>query len=128
MEGVLDGLRDDCCSPYLDDVLCFSKTFHGYVEDLRRVLRRLREHGIKLRAKKCELFRRQVRYVGRLVTSEGVQIDPKDLEAVLQLKEREPKNVGEVRGLLGFLGYYRSFIQDFSRIARPLFQLVEGPS
>lgn len=126
MEGVFDGMRDECCSPYLDDVLCFSKSFPDHVEDLRRVLRRLREHGIKLRAKKCELFKRQVRYLGRLVTSEGVQIDPKDLEAVLQLKEREPKNVGEVRGLLGFLGYYRSFIQDFSRIARPLFKLAEG--
>lgn len=109
MEGVLDGLRDECCSPYLDDVLHFSKSFHDHVEDLRRVLHHLREHGIKLRAMKCELFRRQVRYVGRLVTSERVQIDPKDLDAVLQLKEREPMNVGEVRGLLGFLGYYRSF-------------------
>ena len=128
MEGMLAGLRDECCSPYLDDVLCFSKTFQGHVEDLRRVLCRLREHGVKLRAKKCELFKRQVRYVGRLVTSEGVQIDPKDLEAVLHMKERQPKNVGEVRALLGFLGYYRSFIQDFSRIARPLFKLQEQPA
>lgn len=128
MEGVLAGLRDECCSPYLDDVLCFSKTFHGHVEDLRQVLSCLREHGVKLRPKKCELFKRQVRYVGRLVTSEGVQIDPKDLEAVLQMKERKPRNVGEVRALLGFLGYYRSFIQDFSRIARPLFKLQEHPA
>lgn len=128
MEGVLDGLRDECCSPYLDDVLCFSKTFHDHVEDLRRVLCRLREHGIKLRPNKCELFKSQVRYLGRLVTREGVQIDPKDIEAVQHLKEKEPKNVGEVRALLGFLGYYRTFIRDFSRIARPLFQLIESPS
>lgn len=125
MEGVLDGLRDDCCSPYLDDVLCYSKTFHDHVRDLKGVFCRLREHGIKLRPKKCQLFKHQIRYVGRLVSSEGIQVDPKDLEAVLKLKEKEPKNVGEVRALLGFLGYYRPFIQDFSRIARPLFKLLE---
>lgn len=128
MEGVLDGLRDECCSPYLDDVLCYSKTFHNHVDDLRKVLHRLLEHGVKLCPKKCELFKRQVRYVGRLVTREGVQIDPKDLEAVYHLKDREPKNVGKVRALLGFLGYYRTFIQDFSRLARPLFKLIEIPS
>lgn len=127
MEGVLDGLRDECCFPYLDDVLCFSKTFQDHVKDLQRVFCRLREHGVKLRPTKCELFKHQVRYVGRLVSSQGVQVDPKDLDAVLQWKERKPKNVGEVRALLGFLGYYRSFIQDFSRIARPLFKLQEHP-
>lgn len=127
MEGVLNGLRDECCFPYLDDVLCFSKTFQDHVKTLKRVFCHLREHGVKLRPKKCELFKRQVRYVGRLVTSEGIQVDPKHLEAVLQWKEREPKNVGEVRALLGFLGYYRSFIQGFSRIACPLFKLQESP-
>ena len=60
MEGVLGDLRDDCCSPYLDDGLCFSKTFHDHVDDLSRVLRLLREHGVKLRPKKCELFKSQV--------------------------------------------------------------------
>ncbi|KAL6491090.1 hypothetical protein MHYP_G00014350 [Metynnis hypsauchen] len=126
MEGALKGLRDECCSPYLDDVLCYSKTFSDHVTNLKQILGRLRACGIKLRPTKCELFRRQVRYVGRLVSGEGVQIDPKDLEAVRQLGERRPATVGEVRALLGFLSYYRSFIQDFSRLARPLFELIQG--
>ncbi|KAL6462573.1 hypothetical protein MHYP_G00289950 [Metynnis hypsauchen] len=126
MEGALEGLRDECCSPYLDDVLCYSKTFSDHVTNLKQILGRLRACGIKLRPTKCELFRRQVRYVGRLVSGEGVQIDPKDLEAVKQLGERRPATVGEVRALLGFLSYYRSFIQDFSRLARPLFELLQG--
>ncbi|KAL6491028.1 hypothetical protein MHYP_G00013730 [Metynnis hypsauchen] len=117
MEGALEGLRDECCSPYLDDVLCYSKTFSDHVTNLKQILGRLRAGGIKLRPTKCELFRRQVRYVGRLVSGEGVQIDPKDLEAVRQLRERRPATVGEVRALLGFLSYYRSFIQNFSRLA-----------
>lgn len=103
MEDVLNGLRDEYCFPYFNDVLCFSKSFQDHVRDLKRVFWHLWEHGVNLRPKKCELFKRQV----------GVQVDPNDLEAVLQLKEKEPQNVGEVRALLDFLGYYKSFIQDF---------------
>lgn len=126
MEGVLEDLRDECCSPYLDDVLCYSTTSDSHIQALRQLFGRMREHGIKLQPKKCELFKQQVRYTSRVVSSEGVQIDPKDLEAVAQLKEREPKTVGEVRALLGFLSYYGSYIQDFARLARPVFELVQG--
>lgn len=61
------------------------------------------------------------------MTSDGVQIDPSDLDPVLQPIKRKSKNVREARALLQFLGYYRSFIQDFSRIACPLFKLQESP-
>lgn len=56
-----------------------------------------------------------------------MEIDPKDLEAILQLKKKDPKTLGEVRTLLGFLSYYRSFIQDFSRSAKPLYELLQNP-
>jgi hypothetical protein len=88
----------------------------------------MRKHSIKLRPKRCEVFRYQVRCIGQIVFSKGVQIHPKDMWPVLQLKEREPQTVGEVRTLLGFFGYYRSFIQYFSRMAKPLFELLQSPS
>ncbi|KAL2097877.1 hypothetical protein ACEWY4_007084 [Coilia grayii] len=127
MEEVLEGIRDESCVPYLDDVLCYSKTFEDHVKDLRQVLCRMREHGIKLRPKKCEIFKRQVRYIGRLISEDGIQMDPHDVEAVRALQEKQPCTVGDVRRLLGFLSYYRSFIQDFSRLARPLFELLCSP-
>ncbi|RXN31663.1 Retrovirus-related Pol poly from transposon [Labeo rohita] len=125
MEEMLDTLRDECCIPYLDDVLCFSKSFDEHVQVLRKVLKALQRHGVKLKPEKCELFRKEVRYVGRLVSAEGVKVDPKDIEAVQALKHRRPQTVGDVRQLLGFLSYYRTYVQDFSRIAKPLYDLLQ---
>lgn len=126
MEGVLEGIRDKCVSPYLDDVLCYSKNFQEHVDDLRQVLCRMREYGIKLCPKKYELFKWQIRYLGRMVLGEGIEIDQKDLEAVRHLKNKEPKTMGEIKTLLGFLSYYRSFIKDFSRLAKPLYELLQN--
>lgn len=98
---MLNSLWDEYCIPYLDDVLCYAKTFEDHVEGLRRVLRALQHHSVKLRPTKCELFRKEVRYVGRLVSADGVRIDPKDLEAIQTLKGKTPSTVGEVRKLMG---------------------------
>lgn len=95
------------------------------MEVLRRVLQALQRHGVKLRPEKCELFRKEVRYVGRLVSADGVRVDPKDFEAVRVLKDKAPQTVGDVRRLLGFLSYYRAYVQDFSRIAKPLYELLQ---
>ena len=125
MEEMLVTLRDDCCIPYLDDILCYSKSFTEHVDAVRRVLRALQRHGVKLRPTKCELFKPEVRYVGRLVSADGVRIDPKDIEAVLSLREKRPTTVGDLRKLLGFLSYYRMYLQDFSRIAKPIYELLQ---
>lgn len=84
---MLDTLRDKCCIPYLDDVLCFSKSFDKHVEVLRKVLQALQRHGVKLKPEKCKLFRKEVQYVGHLVSAEGIRVDIKDLEAVHVLKQ-----------------------------------------
>ncbi|KAF0037936.1 hypothetical protein F2P81_010810 [Scophthalmus maximus] len=125
MEEMLISLSDEYCIPYLDDVLCYAKTFEDHVEVLTRVLRALQHHSVKLRPTKCELFKKEVRYVGRLVSADGVRIDPKDLEAIQVLKDKTLNTVGEVRKLLGFLSYYRTYIQDFSRIAKPMYELLQ---
>ena len=126
-ENCLEGLRDSICVPYLDDIIVFSQTFDEHVENVQTVLRRLRSHGIKLKAKKCKLFKKEVNYLGRIVSADGYRVDPSNIKAVLALKEAKPNTVGDVRKLLGLLGYYRKYNQDFSRIAQPLFKLLKTP-
>lgn len=120
MKEMLGPLRDNYCIPYLDDTLCFAKTFDEHVEALRKVLQALQKHGVKLRPSKCELFRHEVRYVGRLVSAAGVKIDRRDMDAVQTLTNKKPQTIGEVRKLTAFLGYYRLYIHDFSWIAKPI--------
>ena len=125
MEKCLEGYRDDFVIPYLDDLLVFSKSFTDHLDHLRKVLQRLREHGIKLKADKSQLFRREVHYLGRIVTRDGYRMDENNIKAITMFKEKHPQTVGELRRLLGLLGQFRRFIQDFSRIAKPLFALLE---
>lgn len=127
MEGCLGDLRDEVCVPYLDDVLVFSSSFDQHIQNVRKVLQRQRECGIKLRPKKCDFFKSEVCYVGRVISAEGYKMNPKEVEAVQALKRERPSTVREVRKLMGFLSYYRSYIQDFSRIAKPLYELLAKP-
>ena len=127
MNECLDGLRDKICIPYLDDILFYSKTFEEHVRDVQQVLRRLQEHGIKVKPSKCNFFQRRVRYLGRIVSGDGYSLDPEDTVAAHNLAKQKPERVGDVRKVLGFLSYYRQYIQDFSRIAKPLYDLMAGP-
>ena len=124
MEQSLSDLRDKICLPYLDDIIVYSKTFEEHVEHVRQVLQRLHQHGIKLKPSKCSFFKKQVKFLGRIVSDKGYIMDPDNIKAVTSLQDRIPKTVGEVRHLLGLLSYYRRFIPRFSIIASPMYELL----
>ena len=126
MENCLGNLRDNICIPYLDDVIVFSKTFTEHLQHMRQVLQRLKSYGVKLKAKKCNLFKNEVSFLGRIISANGYQMDPKATEAVQKLKGVTPKTVGAVRKIMGLLGVYRRSIENFSKIARPLYDLLNG--
>ena len=127
MEHCLGELRDEIAIPYLDDIIVFSRSFEEHVGHVRQVLRRLRQQGIKLKPSKCKLFRREVCFLGRIVSKDGYRVDPSGITAVTSLAEKQPKTVGEVRQLMGFLSYYRRYIPNFAYLAKPLYELLNKP-
>ena len=122
---MLGDLKGDKCQPYLDDILVFAVTFSEHVQNLWEVLLRLREKGIKLRADKCVFAKKEVRYLGRIITGEGYKPDPADTAALEKFREA-PKTVGELRSLLGFFGYYRCYVENFSKKMRSLYEMVSS--
>lgn len=110
--------------PYLDDNLVHSPSFEDHVHHMRTVLQRYQKHGVKLSPNKCQVFKKKVRFLGRVVSSNSYTMDPAEVALVQALKERVPKTVGDLRKMLGFLSYYRAYIPNFSRIAKPLYQLL----
>eukprot|EP00794_Sanderia_malayensis_P005110 gene5110-5758_t len=125
MEQCLEGIRDEFCIPYLDDLIVFSPDFQSHIQHLSTALKRLRSKGLKLKPKKCELFKRQVKYLGHIISEQGYHMDTSNLQAIHQLRDSKPSTVGDVRRIIGFLNYYRKYIPNFSQTAKPLFELLQ---
>jgi hypothetical protein len=124
METVLRGLSYEACLVYLDDIIIVGRDFEDHLGNLRKVLNRLRESNLKLNAKKCNLFRRQVTYLGHIISDRGVQTDPEKVSAVKEWNR--PEDVHQLRSFLGLCSYYRRFVKGFSNLARPLHRLTEA--
>ena len=122
MESILRGLQWKTAILYIDDILVFGKTVKEAGQNLGVVLQRLQEAGLKLKASKCQLFRKQVHFLGHVVSQEGIACDPGKLEAVADWPE--PKDLHQLRSFLGFSGYYRKFIPEYSQKATPLVALL----
>ena len=104
--------------------MIFSSTFEEHMERLEAVFSRLHTHNLKLKASKCQFLKSSITYLGHVVSEDGIHTDPEKTEAVRTWPV--PKSVKDVRSYIGFTGYYRRFIQDYARIARPLNDLLVG--
>jgi len=107
---------------YLDDILIFTKTEEEHKQAVRRVLEILAEHKLFLRPEKCEFHRKQIEYLGLVILENKVVMDPVKVAGVHEWPV--PENRTDVQAFVGFVNFYCCFIQDFSTIARPLFDLT----
>nr|XP_055074659.1 uncharacterized protein LOC129454170 [Misgurnus anguillicaudatus] len=124
MERCMGSLNRSEVLVFIDDLIVFSDTLEEHERRLIKVLNRLKEYGLKLSPEKCSFFQTSVRYLGHIVSQHGVSTDPSKIEAVKTWPK--PQTLKELKSFLGFAGYYRRFVKDFSKIVRPLNDLTAG--
>ncbi|KAL7291593.1 hypothetical protein TKK_0014634 [Trichogramma kaykai] len=123
MDNVLKGLQGNILFVYLDDIVIYANSLEEHDKKFELLANRLRDANLKLQPEKCNLLERKVRYLGHILSEEGLQVDPKKTEAVVRFPT--PKTVKNVRQFIGLAGYYRRFIEKFATIAKPLFKLLQ---
>ena len=122
MEITLRGLARHKCVVYLNDIMVIGRTFEEHLNNMREVLERLRQAGLKLKPKKCYLVQREVTYLGYVVSESGISADAGKVKAVKDFPV--PRNLKQLRSFLGLTSYYRRFIPRFSQVAVPLYALT----
>jgi hypothetical protein len=114
---------DEFVVVFIDDILVYSKSVEEHEKHLRVVLEKLRAHKLYAKFSKCEFWLEKISFLRHILTAEGVAVDPEKVETASNW--RQPTNVSEIRSFHGLAGYYRRFIEGFSKIARPMTELLK---
>ena len=122
MLNCLGELNLTYCLIYLDDVIVFSWTEEEHLERMRAVFDCLREHGLKLKPSKCDMFKTEINYLAHHVSKKGVLPSKKNLEAIAECPP--PDTYTKVKSFVGLVGHYRCFIKGFANIATPQYDLT----
>jgi hypothetical protein len=103
--------------------LVYSRSEEEHEEHLRLALQKLREHRLYAKLSKCEFWMKQVAFLGHVISKGGISVDPNKVQDVLSWNA--PTSVGNIRGFLGLAGYYRRFIKGFSKISKPMTEMLK---
>ena len=123
MDMVLMGMQGREVFVYLDDIVVYAKTLTKHNEKCRKVFDRLRKAKLLLQPDKCEFLKREVVYLGHIISKDGVKPNPEKVKAVREFPR--PRNLKNIRQFLGLTGYYRRFIEGYAEIAKPLSHLLK---
>ena len=112
----------DFAMAYLDDIIICSQNDQEHLKHIKTIFKKLKMAGLKLKESKCYFFKKEIHYLGHLISVSGIQPLPEKLDSIRNMpKPRSPK---EIKQFLGLTGYYRQFVPRFSDIARPLTKLL----
>jgi hypothetical protein len=107
---------------FIDDILIYSKNLEDHARHLHIIHQRLREHHLYAKFSKCEFWLDIVKFLGHTISSDGISVDPSKVQEVMDWKP--PTSVHQICSFLGLAGYYHRFIPDFSKIAKPMTELL----
>jgi hypothetical protein len=108
---------------FIDDILIYSRSESDHEEHLRLVLQKLRDNQLYAKFSKCEFWIDKVPFLGHIISNGGIAVDPAKVKEIMEW--RVPTTVTEIRSFLGLAGYYRRFIEGFSKYAKPMTSLLE---
>jgi hypothetical protein len=123
INDVLRQFLDDFCTAFLDDILIYSNTLEEHKKQVYKVLKALSDAGLHLKPEKCHFHKQEVKYLGFIVGTKGVRMDPDKVSCVRDWQT--PGNVTDVQCFLGFANFYRRFIRDYSKVVSPLTSLTK---
>jgi hypothetical protein len=123
MNSVFKPELDKFVIVFIDDILIYSKSEEEHAQHLRLILQRLRDHQLCAKFSKCAFWLKEVPFLGHVISAEGIAVDPSKIQEVLDWKS--PKSVTQICSFLRLAGYYCRFIPNFSKIAKPMTQLLE---
>jgi hypothetical protein len=108
---------------FIDDILVYSRSEEEHEDHLHLVLQKLRDHKLYAKLSKCEFWLKQVAFLGHIVSKGGLSVDPSKIQDVLSWNA--PMSVGDIQSFLGLACYYRRSIEGFSKISKPMTELLE---
>ena len=123
MHRVLQPYLDQFVVVFFDDILIYSQSEKEHEDQLRIVLQALRKHQLYTKFNKCDFWLIEVRFLGHVVSASSVLVDPEKVEVVMSWER--PKSVFKICSFLGLAGYYKRFIEEFSRLAAPMTRLTQ---